>query len=268
MRQPRAADGEAGDVDGEKARGVQRARGAEGQQHQADGGDGIETGARQRQSAERGPAGEAHRQPDGQTYQQLVDDQRGHLPAAAPLPAGRAGEGHQHDVRGVVEARLRLQNRPEAARQGQPAQHGEDRCGVGRGHGCGQQQGDARRNAEHQDGKARDHQHADEHADCGQHRGDRKGRPHPSPAGGQPTLGEDHRQRDQPELRGQLVSRQLRVEGLPDHQPDGKVDQQRRHTRAAGHPDRQDRDEQQRAADQHHKIGAEVHHLHPGRMCG
>ena len=93
----------------------------------------------------------------------------------------------------------------------------------------------------------RHHRDADGDADRRQHDGERQRRPDDRPAGGQPALGQDQRQREQPEVGGELVVGELDAEArLADRQADGQVDEQRRQPGAvwrAGPPD--DGDEQE-----------------------
>ncbi len=113
-----------------------------------------------------------------------------------------------------------------------------------------------------------DDAHADGNADGRQHQGVREDRTHRGPARRQPALGQDHRQRNQAEVRGELVVGELDAEpGLADRQPDRQVDEQDRQSRAVREPHRDDADEQQAAGDEQDQVDALVHRLASRPRC-
>ncbi len=242
----------------------------EGQQHHRDGRQRVQPGAGKREPAERRPPqpadGETHRE----SGQQLVEDEARDLEARGGAPGGRRRQRDEHDRRGVVETRLRLEDGPHPGLEGEAPQHREHGGGVGGGDSGTEEDRRTDRRPEHEDGEAADDGDADQDADGRQHRGDRERPAHLRPPRGEAALGEDDRERDEAELGGEGVVLEAHAEArLADHEPEREVDQEGRHARPAREPDREHGDEEEATSGEHDDVGGVVHRviLHcAGRM--
>ena len=138
------------------------------------------------------------------------------MPAVSASPASadraRGDDPDEHDGRCVVEARLRLERAGQPLGQRQRPEHGEHRRGVGGRADRAEQDGQLPRQAEQvvgADGHDRD-RHRD--PDGRQRQAEPDARAHLSPVGGEAALGQDDRQRPEPERVGELRV----VEGDPE----------------------------------------------------
>jgi hypothetical protein len=174
----------------------------------------------------------------------------------------RAGaqQNDQQHRRGVVHARLGLQGGDQPSRQPQAPQRREDRGRIRRGQHRAVEQGEPPVQAEDQVDGDTDHHDAHHHADRGQRRGQTQHRAQRAPPGGQAALRDDHDERAEAEGPGQVGVVEPDAEaGLPDDHADRQVDQEAGHAQAGGQPDRPDRHQQHRGADQQRTVQPAAH---------
>jgi hypothetical protein len=202
---PDGAEDEAGQVDGEEARAVQRVGAAVGEGGDGQRRDGIQPAGGQAHAAQAPGPGESDRQPDRQPDRQLAQEEGGHVeqPVVVLLDPVDEAEHEEHGD-GIVQPRLALERARQAPLQRRGAQQREDGRAVGgREHAAEEQpveRGDVEERGGRQPGDERgDDRPEDREAERrAQHRADL------AKARGQAALEEDQRQRDDPDPPGQL----------------------------------------------------------------
>ena len=253
MRQPRVAEVERGEIDGEEPARVQHGRGAVRRHAQREHRQRVETRGRQRDAPHPPRAHPAHGQPDDAARGELEDEQTGELP---PGPAMGAGEGDDEDHDGrVVEAGLRLQQAADPGRQRHPAQHREDGRRVGRRQHGADEHRVSPVDVEQHVGRAAGDEHRDRRADRRERRGGRHHGTDLLPRGGQAAFGEDHDEGGEAErLRHFLVVEVQPERILTQQQAEPEVEQQRGQPAADREPHRGDGDQQHDGADQEQQV--------------
>ena len=189
------------------------------------------------------------------TRRQLDDDRDDEPPdSSGERVAGCHGRQCDDDEhrRGIVESRLGLQDRLQTGGKRYPTQDREDGSRIGGGGHGAQQSGNRPVDGE---GTVAEHCH-DPDGGCRANRGQEPGRgqgwPDLMPPGREPTLGQDERQRGQPQATSKLRIVELHPEPCwPQHHADEQEEQQRRQPETTPDPNRQgseqddDRGEQQ-----------------------
>ena len=133
----------------------------------------------------------------------LADEQQQPVAGAEVARAPLHQADHEQGGERVVEPALRLEHGRDPPPHVRPAQRGEDRCGIGRGHRGSQQE--RRRPAQADDGvgRQRDHARRHQHAERGQQARRAERAHHLRALGQEPALEQDDHQRNRARVAGE-----------------------------------------------------------------
>jgi hypothetical protein len=200
------------------------------------------------------------RRPADRTETHLHDEREHESEGTRPVAGDHAEhpDGEEHR-RGIVAARLELEQRLEPAGEAdtpgpQDREHGGR---VGRGDDRAEQHPLGQVEPEQHAGEASEHERRDHDADAGQGEPRPEHRADVGPVGGEATAEEDERQRDHPDLAGDLEVVELDAEHAlgAGHHPEEQEEEQARHAEPRRGLAEQRTGEQQRGGDQHGGVG-------------
>ena len=252
-RDGRAAEHEAGQVDGEEARAVSEVGGAEGERAGGDRRDRIKPPGGEAHTPE-GPHGrEADAQAAHRADAHLLDEEQAHVEYPVVRPLDPLDEpDHEEDRHRVVEPGLGLEGSGQAATQRGPAEQREDRGAVGGGQRGPHEKPLEGREVEQPNGAERRDGRGDDGSYHRQHQPRPEHRPDLAEARRQPALEEDRGQGDHAQTLGELVVVEIDPAGAvgPEQHAETEEEKEARHAQAARQQGRGERRREQSTGDE------------------